>query len=212
MNDLLLRYDNEKTFVFIDCETFNLCLNSCHNLPWQVAMLKVKGSEIISSKDFYIKWDTKLKIGKEAARITKFNQTKFDKRCLTPEEVFPTIKDWLSNADYIVGHNVLGFDIYLIRDYFKKMKESYHKITDKVVDTYALAKGIKLNEPYNPKDNLMEYQYRLINKRARGIRTNLASLGKEYKIDHNHENLHDALVDLELNLKVWNKLKWQVEI
>ena len=65
----LLRYDTSKTFVFIDCETFNLCLNFCHNLPWQISMLKVQGDDIMASKDFYIKWDTLLKIGEEAARI-----------------------------------------------------------------------------------------------------------------------------------------------
>ena len=31
--------------------------------------------------------------------------------------------------------------------------------------------------------------------------------GKYYNIDHNYETLHDAINDLELNLKVWNKLK-----
>ena len=45
MSDLLLRYDKEKEYVFIDCETFNLCLNSCHNLPWQVSMIKAKGDK-----------------------------------------------------------------------------------------------------------------------------------------------------------------------
>ena len=86
----LLRYDKEKTFVFIDCETFNLCLNFCHNLPWQISMLKVKGDKVIDSKDFYIKWDTHLKISKEAARITRYSQSTVDKKGLPPKEVFPT--------------------------------------------------------------------------------------------------------------------------
>ena len=33
------------------------------------------------------------------------------------------------------------------------------------------------------------------------------SLGKEFRIDHDYENLHNALVDLKLNIKVWNELK-----
>ena len=73
MDSHLLRYDKKKTLVFIDCETFNLCLNSCHNLPWQVAMIKLTGDSMFGSKDFLIKWDTHLKIGKEAARITRYS-------------------------------------------------------------------------------------------------------------------------------------------
>ena len=68
MDSHLLRFNKDKTLVFIDCETHNLCLNSCHNLPWQIAMIKVKGNKVVASKDFYIKWDTHLKIGKEAAK------------------------------------------------------------------------------------------------------------------------------------------------
>ena len=48
--------------------------------------------------------------------------------------------------------------------------------------------------------------------RVKGVRTNLSSLGKEYEIDHDYEKLHDALVDLQLNIKVWNKIKWQVDL
>ena len=44
-----------------------------------------------------------------------------DKKGIAPEEAFPTIQDWLDNCDYIVGHNVLGFDIYLIKDLYENM-------------------------------------------------------------------------------------------
>ena len=51
-----------------------------------------------------------------------------------------------------------------------------------------------------------------MSKRVKGVRTNLTALGKEYNISHDYEKLHDALVDLELNLKVWNKLKWEIDL
>ena len=214
MDSHLLRYDNKKTLVFIDCETFNLCLNSCHNLPWQIAMIKVKGKKIIAKKDFYIKWDTHLKISEGAARITRYNQTTVDKQGLPPEEVFPTIKDWLDNADYIVGHNILGFDIYLLKGYYEHMGEDYNDLTEKVLDTNCIARAEKFNVPYDKDsyDSLLEYQYKLLNKRQKGVKTNLTALGKEFEINHDYDKLHNALVDLELNIKVWDKLKWKVEI
>ena len=117
MDDQYLRFDKDKKYVFIDCETLNLCLSSCHNLPWQIGMIKVTGDKIVSTKNYYVKWDTHLKISADAARITRFNPKVLEKRGLSPEEVFPTMEDWLDNADYIVGHNILGFDLFLIKDF-----------------------------------------------------------------------------------------------
>jgi len=214
MDEHLLRYNKNKELVFIDCETLNLCLNECYNLPWQIAMLKVKGSKIIDSKDLYIKWDTDLKISKEAAEITKYNPQKVEDMGVSPKSAFEQVKDWLDKSDRIVGHNILGFDIYLLRILYKKFGEieGYKKLVYKIIDTNAIAKGIKFGTPYSPKEDFLPYQYRMHHTIKRGVKTNLTALGKENKIDHDYGNLHDALVDLELNLKVWDILKWQVEI
>lgn len=213
MDEDLLRFDKDRGFVFIDCETLNLALNFCHNLPWQIGMIKVKGDRITDRKDFYLKWDTDLKISPEAARITRYSPTKMEKNGLPPEDVFPTVKDWLDGADFIIGHNILGFDIYLINELYKKFGFAHHHLVDKIIDTNALAKGVKMSFPYSRKNNgFLEYQYKMLHTVKRGVKTNLTSLGKEFEIDHDYDNLHDALCDLELNLKIWNKLKWMIEI
>lgn len=212
MKKKLLRFEKDKTIVFIDCETFNLCLNFTHNLPWQISMLKVQGDHIQSSKDFYIKWDTHLTIGKEAARITRYSEKKMEKLGITPEEAYPTIKDWLDNADYIIGHNILGFDIYLIKGLYEYMGDDYTPLVEKMIDTNCIARGIKSGMDYVPEDDFLEYQYKMVNKRIKGVRTSLTALGKEYELEHDYDKLHNALVDLELNLKLWNKLKWQIDL
>ena len=212
MDEHLLRFNKDKTYVLIDCETENLCLNSMHNLPWQIAMIKTQGEKVLDSKDYYVKWDRPINVSKEAARITKFNQKKYDSSAVMYDEIFPTVFDWMENCDYVLGHNLLGFDMYLVKDLYLKMDKPYHHLMNKVIDTLALARGIKSGEAYKPESSLLEYQYRMINYRRKGMKTNLAQLGRDYDIDHDYDNLHNALVDLELNLKVWNKLKWQVEI
>ena len=212
MDDHLLRFDKEKTYVFIDCETENLCLNSCHNLAWQIAMIKTKGSQKVDEKDYYVKWDRPIKVGKEAARITKFSQKTYDSKALAYDQIFPTIEDWLDEADYIVGHNILGFDIYLIKALYDKMGKDYSHLAEKVLDTYCIAKGVKTDVPFKGDTSFLEYQYKMLNKITKGIKTNLKALGNEYNIPHDYDKLHNALVDLELNLKVWDKLKWQVDI
>lgn len=212
MDDHLLRFDKEKTLVFFDAETLNLCLNFCHNLPWQIGMIKVKGSQRIDDKNFFIKWQTELKISDEAARITRYDHKKVERLGSSPEEIFPTIEEWLNEADYIVGHNVIAFDLYLVKEYYKYMGKSAEHLFHKFIDTNAIARGIKMGLPFKSGDDLQEYQYRAYHKRVKGIKSNLTFLGKEMSIDHDYENLHDALVDLELNLKVWNILKYQIDL
>lgn len=212
MDEHLLRFDKDKTLVFIDCETLNLCLNKSHNLPWQVSMIKVQGDRGVSQKDFFIKWDTNLKISEDAARITRYSQSKIDKHGLPPDEVFPTIQDWLDNSDYVVGHNILGFDIYLIKDLYEAHGADWKHLVNKVIDTNCVARGIKMGLQYRPESDFTSYQYRVYHTRKKGLKSSLTALGKEFSIDHDYENLHNAIVDLELNIKVWNKLKWQLEI
>lgn len=212
MDEHLLRFDKNKKFVFIDCETLNLCLNFSHNLPWQIAMLRVSGDKVTEDKNFYLKWDTKLKISIDAARMTRYSQETIDKLGLNPKEVFPTIYDWLENCDYIIGHNILGFDLYLIKEYYSLMGKDSRHLVSKIIDTHCLAKGMKIGPLYKPSESLIEYQYKMLHTIKKGVKTKLTALGEEYEITHDYDNLHDAIVDLELNLKVWNKLKWQIDI
>ena len=113
MDNHLLRFDEDKIYTLIDCETENLCLNQCNNLAWQVGMIKAKGGERIGHKDFYVGWPRELEVSREAARITGFSQKKYKEKAVPIEQIFPTIEDWLENCDYILGHNILGFDVYI---------------------------------------------------------------------------------------------------
>ena len=82
----------------------------------------------------------------------------------------------------------------------------------KFIDTNCVAKGVKMGLSYAPNDDLLAYQYKMYHKKQKGLKTNLTALGKEFEIGHDYDNLHNAIVDLKLNLKIWNKLKWQIEI
>lgn len=213
MNENLLRYDKNKTFVFIDLETFNLCLNFSHNLPWQIGMIKCKGESKIDEKNYYINWESDLKISEDAARITRYDHKKMEKNGLKIDKVFPTVKDWLDHADYIIGHNILGFDLYLIKELYKSMGCLSDHLISKIIDTNCISRGIKYATLFNSKnESLLEYQYKIFHTKRKDVKSSLSFLGKEYKIIHDYEKLHDALNDLDLNIKVWNKLKWQIEV
>ena len=212
MDEHLLRFDKEKDYVLIDCETENLCLHNSHNLAWQIGMIRTKGEKKVAEKDLLVKWDRPINVSKDAARITRFDLIKYKKEAVYIDEIFPTVKDWLDNCDYIIGHNILGFDIYLIKYMYERIGESCDHLMEKIIDTNCVAKGIKLGPNYDSETSFLVYQYKVGGVRKRGLKTNLQALGKEYKIEHDYENLHDAVNDLELNLKVWNKLKWQINL
>lgn len=212
MDEHLLRFRKDKKLVFIDCETYNLCLNFCHNVAWQISMISTDGTYKKDERDFYIKWDTTFKISDDAKRITRYNESFVNKNGKEPKDVFPIIKKWLDGADYIVGHNIIGFDIYLIKEMYKMFGEDYKHLVPKLIDTNCIARGIKMEIPYKPEEDFTEYQYRIVNTRRKGVRSSLTALGKEFNIDHDYDKLHNAIVDLELNLKVWNKLKYALEL
>jgi DNA polymerase III epsilon subunit-like protein len=213
MESHLLRFDKKKTFTFLDFETENLNLYLPMNLPWQISMLRVQGEKIIAEADFYVKWHRPLKVSEGAALVTRFNQDNIDFKGTDYRTVVKQTVEWTSNCDYIIGHNVLGFDLHLLKFMYEMEGVDASGLAEKIIDTHALAKGIKLGNVYNSsRTSLVEYQYRMINTYAKGVKTNMTTLGKEYNIKHDYETLHNSLSDLYLNLKLWNKIKWQVEI
>lgn len=209
----LLRYNKTSKIVLIDFETENLNLYLEKNLPWQVAMMRVKGDVAEEEYMRYIKWYRLPRVSPEAALITRFQPSMVADKGTDYKQVIKDVVDWTSDADYILGHNVLGFDIYFINAFYRMQGKSAQGIAEKMIDTHTLAKGIKLNKPFDSKKvSLLEYQYQMQHTIAKGVKTNTRTLGQEYGIEHDYENLHDALIDLRLNLKIWNHLKHLVEI
>lgn len=213
MDSHLLRFQEDKKFCFIDFETENLCLNFRGNRPWQVALLECNGSNKINEHDLIIKWEREINVSEGAARITRFSMDKYDKLKIDYKEVFSTMERCLEDCDYIVGHNILGFDAPLIAEYYKMMGKDATHLYNKFIDTFCLSKAFKLGLISKPDGvSLIEWQYKLLSIRKRGLGGRLETMGRDFEIDHNYELLHDALVDLELNLKVWNQLKYKLDI
>ena len=139
--------------------------------------------------------------------------------CSNNEEVIQRFKNnfkVFGVSDFGMVDKILyetGCDIlYIIKEYYKYMKCNWQHLVPKFIDTNTLARGIKYSMPYSNKDDLIEYQYKIFHTRKKNVKSSLTFLGKENGVDHDYDQLHDAINDLDLNLKVWNKLKWQVEV
>lgn len=213
MDENLLRFNKSATYCFFDAETENLCLYMEKNLPWQVAMLNVVDDKIIADYMRYIKWYRPPNVSHQAAIITRFEPEMVSERGTNYKEVIEDVVNWTSEAEYLVGHNILGFDIYFLYAFYQMVGRPTTGLVEKVIDTHCLAKGLKLNYLYNSKkSSLLEYQYKMLHTIAKGVKTNTKFLGQEYGIEHDYDHLHDAIVDLHLNLKIWNRIKFLVEI
>tara|TARA_R110000772_G_scaffold249530_1_gene363762 strand:- start:6479 stop:7156 length:678 start_codon:yes stop_codon:yes gene_type:complete len=220
-----LKYNNDTKLLFLDFETENLNLSfqpPVPNRPWQSSMIKVQGSKVIEEIDKLTKWPN-FKIGDGAAMVTKF-YSRYNERWGStmsealqthgqkPEKTFEIIKEQVDWCDHIVGHNVLGFDVFLLMEWYKMYGEDWEELPYKLIDTACLAKGIKLEDKYKKGEDLLAYQYKMYHTVKRGVKTSLQFLAKEYKLDFDPELLHDGLYDLFQNIKIWDKLKWQLDI
>ena len=222
----LLRFKDDSKFLFFDYETYNLNLNIRNqlNFVWQAAFISRHGKEV-EEYDFLVNYENDTHdIGEAADRITGYSRrrvARYDNR--TPkqereqfgtdfEEFFVKQKELIDWCDYLVGHNTIGFDIPLLFSMYDIMGESTDGIMDKVIDTNCIARASLSGKKKQDSSSLIEFQMKVYNCRMKGIRSSLGLLAKNYKIEHDYENLHDALVDLQLNAKVWDKLKFELDI
>ncbi|MEK6878404.1 MAG: exonuclease domain-containing protein [Nanoarchaeota archaeon] len=212
MNSQLLRFDENKTLLFIDVETENLCLNLKLNRFWEIAYILVKGKEIIKQQQYYVKWDKPIKVGAEAAKVTGFDQKKYDELSIDQETVFKDVYEKMESADFIAGHNIIGFDLNFIVQWYQIFGKPWKHLVKKVIDTNSLARGIKMNIPFKSGDNLTEYQYKIYHNVVKGVKSRLSLLADEFGIEYDPNRLHSALDDLKLNIAVWNKIKYKIQI
>jgi DNA polymerase III epsilon subunit-like protein len=213
MTEDLLRFKNNQKYLIFDYETCNLNLGLTSNKPWQLGFLVCQGKKIIEKKDFYISWDN-LKVSADAARITGFSKSKYNRLKKDANNVLEEFEKYLFNDEYIIiGHNVLGFDVYIHNLHRKLLKKPpNYSYINRVIDTNCIARGVKNDISFSKDSKLIEWQYKLLHHRVRGVKTNLKQLCKDYSIEFDENFLHDALYDVEKTFEVYHKMIWQIEI
>lgn len=210
MKDNLLRFNKKQKYLIFDTETEGL--NLINSRPWQIAWIVAEGDRIIEKHDLYIKWDD-LNISDDAAKITGFSRQAYDRRSLDPKEVFETFSKYLYDKNnLIVGQNLLGFDVYMINIWRKAigLKQDY-SFVDRIIDTKSIATAIAKEIPVQ-KENLLSWQYRLLNHKEKGLKTSQATLLKKYDIPHDPKRLHDAMYDIEMNFRIFRKQLFEIEL
>ena len=210
MHESLLRFNKKQRYVVFDTETEGL--NLVTSRPWQVAWLVIEGGTIIDKRDFYIHWPN-LNVSEGAARVTGFSYKEYSKKSMPPNTVWEKFShDLYDENNLIVGQNVLGFDVYMVNVWRKLMgMDADYSYVQRIIDTKSLAMAIAKQIPYNGED-FINWQYRLLNHRERGIKTSQASLLKKYNIPHDSARLHDAMYDIEMTFKIFRKQLFDLEL
>lgn len=207
-----IRDNLSQKFIFWDLETCHLSLLDS-NLPWSIGYIIYQNGKILERHNQYIKWDN-LPISDGAAKITRFDMNVYKQKAENPVEVLNKFETYLLDGQYVnVGHNLTNFDIYVLKIWREMLgrKNSYDYL-DRMIDTNALARAVKKGVKKIERKDWRATMFRFANYVEKGLKTNLTALGKEYGIDVNYDNLHDSLNDVILTAKVFEKLKWQIEI
>lgn len=208
----LLRYNKNQKFLLFDFETMHLNL-ATGNFPWQCAFLIATQYQILEQHNIYINWGKKLKVSRDAARITGFNPELVKREGLDPLEAYKKFRTYLDNPQLIVvGHNILSFDTYVERIWAQEVGESHSwDYLNRAIDTNCLAKAIKKNIKPDM-ENFLAWQYRLTSLIESGLKTSLSTLTKEYNIETNAKDFHKGDKDIIYNLEIFKKQIREIEI
>lgn len=211
MNNLL-RFNNTQKFLLFDYETENLRLTQ-KNRAWQLGYMVCDINNIHLIKSEYLLWDG-FNISEGAAKATRFDHYAYKIKAKDPRPILEEFFIHLNNPDHIiVGHNLLNFDIYINNIMRKELglKNDFSYL-DRLIDTNALQKMIKLGIKSVDSDKWYETFLKFSNYIEKGLKTSLTTVGKENGIDVDYNNLHDANEDIKLNYMVFKKQIWQIEI
>jgi hypothetical protein len=206
----LLRYNKTQKYLIKDFETEGL--NLIHSRPWQVSFAVFTLEQILEIKDYYIWWDD-LNISADAARITQFDFQDYKKKALPPKEVLEDLEKYLYNKDIKpIFHNGIGYDCMIHQVFRKQLGLKYdYSFLERCIDTLALGRAYKKGFKPDLK-NLQEWQFSMVNYREKGLKATLGQLLKDFQIEFDENTLHNAKSDILLNIQVFKKLIWALEI
>lgn len=210
LGDDLLRFQKKK-YIVLDTETESL--NLINSRPWQIGFVVVENKKVVQTFDLYPFWED-LKISRDAARITRFNYQEYKQKSQPVKECWNILQSYLYSDYYIVGQNLLNFDIYQIKNLQKILTGTYdYNYLPRCFDTIALGRAYKSGErKIADGENVLAWQYRWMNARGKHLKASLSVLCKDLEIPMDEDQHHDALYDVKKTHEVFEKLIQIIEV
>lgn len=210
----LLRDNKEQKYILFDTESENLRLLG-KNRAWQISYLIAEGDKIKEFKDHYLWWDD-LEVSDGAAKVTGFDYNKYKEKAKPPGPILEELNSYLYNPEYIVmGHNLMGFDVYVLQNSMKSLDKNFKNdwsYLDRLIDTMSVAKMVKLGVTECKRENWRREMFRFGDYFEKNMKVSITAMAKEFEIDFDPEKLHNSLYDIEINWKIWQKLKYLIDI
>ncbi len=208
----LLRYRDDQKYLLLDGESNGLNLHASQ--PWQIAYAICTNKQIEATVVRYPKWPDFV-MSDEAAQVTRFDMKDYLSRAEDPNDVLTDFEALLFDPQYLIlGHNLLGFDAYLIQTWRRlcDRKEDW-SFVPRIIDTLCLSRAYRFGIAPDH-ENLIAWQYKMltIRSKAKGMGASLGAMAREFQIEYDERKAHGALYDIEVNHKVFSRLIWEVEI
>lgn len=205
----LLRYKPDQLYAVVDVESEGL--NLATSRPWQLACAIGTLKQIQTNIVRHINWPN-LHVSEAAARVTRFNMGYHLKIAEPPETIVADFDEVLYDPNIlIVGHNILGFDIYLL-DMMRRLtgRKQDWSFLPRIIDTNALMKAYK--KGFVPTGDRLTFMYKALHYREKGLKSSLGFCCRDFGIPYDERRAHDAAYDIGVNFAVLEKLIWSVEI
>jgi hypothetical protein len=205
----------------IDVESRNLNLSPRigdfnSNKVWQVSFIETSGTRILNEFDFYVDVPN-LDLSDQVKVLTNFDQFKYNKLKKPAEEVWPIVKKYLYDEQYIIiGQNIMGFDQYCcdILAHQAGDKIDYSKFIERIYDTRAFGLAYKntIDKPRNCY-NLYLWQHKILNDRSLKGKVSQTALLKDLGLQSvNEASRHDALTDVKDTFNIFTELKKRMQL
>lgn len=196
-----------KLILSADFETESL--SELYALPWQIGFTIYKNGQKLESFGSYLKWHRPLNVSPGAARATHYNPFIVEKEAKPAKEVLEHFWRYLYNKDYtILFHNGLGYDVQINNVARRELElPPDYSFVPRILDSNAIARGLKMGLKPKEGENLMAWQYKMLNIRAKGVKTSVLALCKEHSIECDENRLHEATYDTERTYDILRELE-----
>lgn len=195
----------------MDCETGGF---GAYSIPLQWGMTFVRQRQRVGSFSAYIKREPRVPIHPEAMAIHGITPELIEEKGEPLTEVLPAMIEmlgqWKSMGTMLVGHNILNYDLPLLRQDAQACGLNVEYGENDIIDTGMMVKAAQLGLRLEDRDTLGSFFRRVNGIRAKGVNWSLdkhciAAYGL-YKHAETSKT-HDAAGDCELSHHLFEALR-----
>jgi DNA polymerase III epsilon subunit-like protein len=202
----------DQKYLLFDLETEGL--NLAYSRPWELSYVLGQGNKVIGKRQIYIDIPD-LDLPFFIKKLCGFDQKKYDREKISPQEAWDHFKEYLYNPEYkVLGQNILKYDANILGVLSEMCGEKIdYSFIDRILDTRPLAVAHKegLEKPRG-NSSMTEWQYKILNDRSLKAKASQKVLLKHFGIKHDPNLLHDGLYDCEMSWEIFKQLKKALEL